>query len=316
MEEFNPYNDLEDRFQCFERAAAKGHEESIWILSVVKDVETDEKAVKEAFANGEEPLGWYLAGMLSDASNDRRDEFDFDKKTAEGGCSWGQTGYGWYFRDGGDFVEKDMTVYVEWLEKAVNQNNPRAMDLLGLWFRNEGGDKPKAISYFRCAAELGWTQSMYHLAEMLEDGDGCEIDLRQALIWGTKGRSIVFWGLLGDACRALGSETTEDLVWDFNQLCYTLGWGLYWYRHSSYEWKYQSYDNKVFGERCFDYYCSCAELQQKSIFTFLLCWNRTTGIKGPGQMIAEMVWEGREENLVKQFEERVGKEPETKRIKK
>jgi hypothetical protein len=33
-------------------------------------------------------------------------------------------------------------------------------------------------------------------------------------------------------------------------------------------------------------------------------------------MIAEMVWEGREENLVKMFEESARKEPETKRIKK
>jgi hypothetical protein len=33
-------------------------------------------------------------------------------------------------------------------------------------------------------------------------------------------------------------------------------------------------------------------------------------------MIAEMVWEGREENLLLKFEESAGKEPDTKRIKK
>jgi hypothetical protein len=33
-------------------------------------------------------------------------------------------------------------------------------------------------------------------------------------------------------------------------------------------------------------------------------------------MIAEMVWEGRAENVVKKFEESAGEESETKRIKK
>jgi hypothetical protein len=57
-----------------------------------------------------------------------------------------------------------------------------------------------------------------------------------------------------------------------------------------------------FCNRCLDYYCSSVELQQKSIVTFLLFWNRATGgIKGPGQMIGKMVWEGREEILVESF---------------
>ena len=37
MEQFAAYEDLKEQFQRFERAAAKGHEESIWIGSVVKD---------------------------------------------------------------------------------------------------------------------------------------------------------------------------------------------------------------------------------------------------------------------------------------
>jgi hypothetical protein len=40
------------------------------------------------------------------------------------------------------------------------------------------------------------------------------------------------------------------------------------------------------------------------------------GVKGPGQMIAQMVWDGREDNLVKTFEESGREEPEMKRIKK
>jgi hypothetical protein len=58
-------------------------------------------------------------------------------------------------------------------------------------------------------------------------------------------------------------------------------------------------------------------MQQNSIFTFLLFWNRSTGaVKGPGQIIGNMVWEQREENLVKSFDLRDAEEPEVKKIKK
>jgi hypothetical protein len=254
-----------------------------------------------------------LAGEISEW---KREEFDFFKKSAEGGCSWGQAEYGWYFRDG-YYVVKDQNVYVEWLEEAVNQNNPKAMWWLGEWFRREGGDdKKKAFSYFRAAAELGWKPSMVSLVGMLYCGQGCEKDLRQAVIWSAKGNSSTFWNMLGDARRSLERGTAEKLDCDFNELCYTLGWGLYWYQYGSERWKQKSDGIKDFGERCLGHYCSSVELQQKSIFTFLLCWNRTTGVKPPGQLIAQLVWEEREDNLVKAFEEPQRRSARLKRIKK
>jgi hypothetical protein len=201
-------------------------------------------------------------------------------------------------------VEQDTEVYVEWLEKAANQNNPWAMGRLGFWFRTGGGDdQERAVFYFRAASELGWTNSMAQLPRMLRDGDGCEKDWRQAVIWSAKGSdSIVFWDTLEDAKRALKSGTTGTLDCDFNQLCYALGWGSYWYQYENGWWNFKLDESKAFGNRCLDFYCSCVERQQESIFTFLLCWNRTTGgIKGPGMMIAQMVWDGREDNLVKTF---------------
>jgi hypothetical protein len=279
---------------------------------VVEDVEMEKSALIEAFVKTEEPLGYYFAGMLSGG----RERFNFYKKGAEGGCSWGEVEYARYFLRG-EFVEQDEIAFVEWIKKAVNQNNPNAMYWLGIRFRGKGNDKEKALSYYCRGADLGWKKSMYSLAEMLRDGDGCEKDLRQAVIWSAKGGSGWFWNLLRDARLALESGATDDLGCDFNQLSYLLGWGLYWYQYGSERWKYQSVENRAFGNRCLDYYCSCVELQQKSIFTFLLCWNRTTGgVKGPGQMIAQTVWEGREDYLVKTLEQSGGEEPEMKRIKK
>jgi hypothetical protein len=288
----------EETFERFERPAAKGHEASIWILSVWKDVEMEADELKEAFAETEEPQGWYFAGRFSEWESRER----FFKKSAEGGCTWGQVGYGV------SFGEKDNKVYVEWLEKAAEQNNPEAMYRLGDWFRMGRRDEQKAVSYHRAAAELGWKSSMFSLSIMLGTEEGCAKNLRQAVKWGAKGHSMVFWGLLDDTRRALESGTAETLDCDFEQRCYTLGWGLLWYQYDSWTWNMKS-DVHAFGNRCLDFYCSCVESQQKSIFTFLLCWNRTTrGVKGPGQMIARRVWEGREDNLVKKFEESAGEE--------
>jgi hypothetical protein len=302
MYKLDPYEDLEERFARFERAAAKGHEESIWILSVVKEAKMEKRPFKEAFAETETPLGWYLAGKLSDFNS--REEFDFYKKSAEGGCSWGQVGYGSYFQDGW-YVQADAKVHLEWLTKAANQNNPRAMDWLGGWFRREEGDDnaEKAVSYYRVAAELGWDDSMECLAEMLRNGIGCEKDLRQAAIWGMQATdwASTCWEMLRDAGMAFEEETASNLDCDFNQFCYSLGWGVYWYQYGSGRWKARSDQEKSFGNHCLNYYCSCVELQQQSIFTFLLCWNRIGGMKDIGVLIGKMVWEGREENLVNTF---------------
>jgi hypothetical protein len=295
---YNP-GDLKQQFLSFERAAAKGHEEAIWIVSVVKDVEMEWDAVKEAFAKTEEPLGLWVAGKFSYG----RERLDFFKKSAEGGCSWGAVWYGGLFK-GGYTVEKDMSVYVEWLEKAANQNNPQAMFQLGYWCQYEADDQEKAFSHYLAASELGWKKSMSWVANMLVEGEGCAKDWRQALIWSAKGNASVFQRILDEAKRKSEGNAAEDLDCNASQLCYTMGWALFWSIHGDERWNRLTDTDKAFGDGCLDYYCACIELQQKSIVTFLLCWNQMAGgVKGPGQMIAKMVWEGREENLVKVFED-------------
>jgi hypothetical protein len=115
----------------------------------------------------------------------------------------------------------------------------------------------------------------------------------------------LFWDPLDSFKRLFERGATGALDCDFNQLCYALGWGLYWYQYGSKEWKSQNYGARSFGKRCLDYYCSCIELQQKSILSFLLFWNRVTGrVKEPGRIIAQTVWEGKEANLLLRFGEK------------
>jgi hypothetical protein len=199
-------------------------------------------------------------------------------------------------------VEQDTDIFLDWLEKAAKQNNPMAMNSLGYWFweAEDGDDEKKAAGYYLRGAELGWTKCMEDLAMMLKNGEGCKKDLRQAAIWSAKGNSYVFWEVLRTSHISDGKRT--GLGSDFSQVCYSLGWGLYWYMYGTDFSKLRNF-YKAFGISCLNYYCSCVELQQKSICTFLLCWKESVGVKDVGVLIAKMVWDGREDNLLKSFEE-------------
>jgi hypothetical protein len=300
---------LEECMPLFEKAAAKGHAEAIWVLRVLKKVKLNKADMKEAFANTEEPLGWFFAAELSDPMS--RERFEFYKKSAEAGCGWGQFDYGCYFQRVGRFVEKDLDVHKEWLEKAAAQDHRWALYDLSCLVE----DAEKRAAYLQRAAELGHEDAVDTMDEMAEVEHAK--DLIQKLRWNAKidGGYDLFWDQLQSSTLAILSGKMES---NFNEVCYTLGWGLYWYLYGDDHWDMLGKHDQVFGNRCLDYYCSCVELQQKSIFTFLWFWNRTTGVKGPGQMIAQMVWEQQADNLVKLLSEKVAeaKEPETKRIKK
>jgi TPR repeat protein len=284
----------EDAFVLFEKAAARGHEESLWILKVFNSVgERESNACKEAFAQSSgEGLASYLAGIFCGG----RERFDFYQKSAEGGCSWGQLGYARYFLYGGHNVEKDEKVYLEWLEKAVNQNNPAALHKMGLRLLDELCLRA-ARTPLRTAAALGWTQSIKVMANLHYN----DRDFLEAAIWSAKAKSVGrFEALLEHACAAWEGRT-EGMLCDAKKMHYSLGWGLYWYIYGTDYWNDFKAEDKLFSMRCLDYYCSCVELQQKSILTFLMFWNRTAGVKEVGVMIGKRVWEEREDNLVKSF---------------
>jgi hypothetical protein len=258
---------------------------------VAKNVAMEKSVWLEVFAKTDEPLGWWLAGWLSNSNSQVR--FEYRKKSAEGGCSWGEVGYAGYFKVG-VYVAKDEKAYVQRLEKAAEQNNPWAMDLLGDWFE-EHNDNDKALEYYRAAAKLGWKDSQESICDILSNTDE-EAVIRSAQVDDLS----YFWEYLTAARLVLeGKRKVTDSYRNFDRYCYSLGYSLFWYVDVDELWE----DASEFAHRCLDYYCSCIEMQQNSILTFLWCWNRTAGgIKGPGQMIAQMVWEGREENLLKGFE--------------
>jgi hypothetical protein len=301
MGKFSSRN-VEKCLSLFRLAAAKGHQEAIWVVDIEKRYEKRYGwfMLALAFEKTETPLGWYLAGALSRHGSARR--FDLWRKSAEGGCSWGQAEYAWFFQYG---ERKDEKIFVEGVEKAANQNNPWAMNQLG----NQFGfyEQDKAIPYFQAGAELGYYHSMWILATRLLEGRGCEKDFHQSVVYSTLGDNFrSFWRVMERARCTINrlshkERARQEFGYDFDQMCYWLGQAMYWRFYGTKDWSGQSNRMTAFGNGCLDYYCCCVELQQKSILTFLLFWSRTTGVKGPGQMIGQMVWEGREENLVIEY---------------
>jgi TPR repeat protein len=120
----------------------------------------------------------------------------------------------------------------------------------------------KVLSYYRVAALLGWKGSMRELGNTSNNGHGCAKDLRLAVIWYARGaEDYGFLRVLNEARIAFEEGTTQDLNCDFDKLCYSLGWGLYWYMHGTADWERQRNNIMAFGDRCLDYYCEIVELR-------------------------------------------------------
>merc|ERR1711991_1302711 len=122
---------------------------------------------------------------------------------------------------------------------------------------------------------------------------GLKKDLVQAVYWGSGEGDSAFWWTLEDAAKAWKDKAFGDLGCHFDRLAMEIGKGLYWYQYGTEGWNERDERTKEFVIKCLDYYRETIELQQEAIFLFLLFWNKTTGVKEPGRMIGEMVWEGR-----------------------
>jgi hypothetical protein len=128
---------------------------------------------------------------------------------------------------------------------------------------------------------------------------GLEICLKRQLCWAAKAQAHGFLVLVSVVMDTVKKMARPDPR--VSELCYTVGWGLYWHMDGNAEWMNVVEELEVFGHQCLRYYCSAVEVQQKSIFTFLMAWNQLTKVKEIGVMIAKIVWVGRDESLINQF---------------
>jgi hypothetical protein len=215
-------------------------------------------------------------------------------KAAEGGCSWAQMFFALEIPVGG--YETKMV----WLNKAAEQNNPWAIYHLGDRYQNFEGrypdhldvDEEMAMAYYRRAADLGFFPAMQKLSDFYS-----EVDMKEAIKWAGK-QYCVFsryanFEKFSRQIKLFFQGGKKVKGYSLDQLCYSLGRAQYW----------DAFKHNRFALRCCDYYCACVDVQQKSIFTFLIFWNQRAHIKELGRMIAEMVWKEREDLVLLRFGE-------------
>jgi hypothetical protein len=71
------------------------------------------------------------------------------------------------------------------------------------------------------------------------------------------------------------------------EIRYIFGREMYWELSDTKQWKGQLPKVRKFSAKALDLYCEIAEKELNVLWTFLLCWNRTTGVKDVGKMIAK-----------------------------
>lgn len=329
---------IKQKFKRFKKAAKRGHKESQWIVNVVKSAENYKKAtLREAFAKTECPIGWYFAGQLCDEQEDIvNNRLVYFKKSNEG-CK-GHPSYSWaavkcahLFRENNfPLDEKNHRLYGNLLSETVSKwpNNPHGLLLLSFWhlnsysrYANRDSDDDSddhncdpnlilARKYCLTAAQLGWKNAIGTLSEFFYYGDGGKQNLIEAIRWSANGQTGKFCNMLKKVYKffdGLFDDDEEFEIWvDGNTLAWELGRGLFWYMQGLIE-KGLDQDEIDFGTSCLKYYCDSIDLQQKSIYTFLWCWNKVFNedfldSKKLGRFIAQMVWDGRQENFIQDYD--------------
>jgi hypothetical protein len=281
---------MENQLEQFEKAAAKGHEEALWMRSMLIGVEKEQSVVKEAFAKSEEPLGWYLAGELC-WRNEEEKQVALFKKSAEGGCSWAIIALAFLLKSPDWQQGPRIASYDESLKEAIDLHNPRAI-------RIRGSENLYAKMYeeahkdYLAGAKLGWRAAMDGLVMIHRDGLlGGKVDFAQAVWWCGRAKKEYNFNQLVERIR-IAYLKREIAVDKKNEVFCRLGEAMYWQFERPLAYKGRRLEDNALMAKCLEFYLECVDLQCSAIYTFLLCWNLLTrGVKGPGQIIGKMVYE-------------------------
>lgn len=87
----------------------------------------------------------------------------------------------------GDYTEQNWQKAIDWYEKAIDNNHPRAMLYLGRILL--GGvsvlkaDIPRALALIEQAANAGDAEAQFQLGILFENGEAVEQDMPSAIRW-------------------------------------------------------------------------------------------------------------------------------------
>ncbi|MDR3002365.1 MAG: sel1 repeat family protein [Fibromonadaceae bacterium] len=116
-------------------------------------------------------------------------------------------------------VESDMTKAIYWLEKAANQDNTKAMLMLGNLGRS-GGKPTEALTWYSKCADMGEPFCQYFLGDLYFHGSGVKKDLDESIKWWRKAeengqaQAMHALGLLhGHGLGGFKKDKTEAAMW-------------------------------------------------------------------------------------------------------
>jgi hypothetical protein len=278
---------------------------------------SDEELV-QTFGNTDRPLGWFIASFCCEPFSAAQREFL--RRCSEAGYSWGHLEYARH--------EEDNKRAVELVQKAADLGNLCAMEQLVQEVLFQSKDPKKAREMYFDLVAKGWRSAYVNLAYIFETEKDylncikysvCCNRFTEMVCHMRKGKEDVWlvsflFDFLFIFWEAVEANDTNKFGCDFNFLAYELGKGMYWYDYCAGLWKIKSRQSEApFVAECEEYYVENVDLQQKSLHLFL-CFCKSTGLlKDLTQMIARMVWDERETNLILDFEERRKKKKKKQR---
>ncbi len=258
------------------------HPDARFLVSLFREnVPFDKQDAGNVFrAHSEDARCWCWASELSYGA----DRSELLKRSAEAGYAYAQYLYGKRWHDE-DLSETSRAERFSWLEKAVAQDEPCAMCVLGYWLResNDAEKDARAERLWREGASLGDSASQFALARFC-----CmESSLEQAVWMRRAGlqsvHAVVNWGLL------MVIDRWEDNV--AGKLLFELGCIL-------------SIHDPTVNERVYTaprvvqavhFHMAVCEQAKRAV----LCWiwlARSLGVgKDIRRVIADLIWDGRAE---------------------
>lgn len=120
-------------------------------------------------------------GQGSGQPRDFKQALPWYEKAAAHHHAEAQSRLGAYHESANQFSEA-----MRWLEKAADQGHARATNKLASMYDLGQGvakDGDKAVRLYQRAAELGWPEAMWNLANIYGSGRYGETDMQQACVW-------------------------------------------------------------------------------------------------------------------------------------
>jgi len=254
FDNIDSFDHKDEKWTLFQEAASKGHKESQWICNVLKNIDiNDINLVARTLEATSSPIGWYWAAAAYYCTTEKKCKLLLEKSANTG------------------FIPA--IIHSTWHLKRRQRvnvlkdiNHPRAWMMLGQYLGS--------TDYLLRAVNQGCAHSAKLLVYY-------HIDIIDCLFISEWIETISsFKNKLFERCV---DYIVSNQHFDLGDFVYMhMGKGMYWH-------DYPTAPITLF----YNYYCENIDIQQESLYLFLLIWKTFFGPKDVGTLIAKYVWKDR-----------------------